>query len=443
MLTKTYYSRILYIIYAIIPFLLITGPALPDIFLTSFSIICLLFYFKKIIKLDMQSWIVSSLLLWIWFIIISFFAINKYLSFTDALIFIRFILFIIFSYILLINVEFKIIKFFLYIILFLCLFIALDSIFQFYNYSNEYGFGGDIFGIKPEGLYGRLSGPFKDLVPGSYLSRFLFFILFLYLLEKKNIYTLFLFTFSISLIISTIYFSGERMALATTLLGIALCIIFTKSLIKILLFSSFLSLIFIILNLNFHPYYNNYKIIESTSKHEGLIIEREFNCNKDVKCKKQFKTQPKIFSVIKNFNESAYGQIYLTSFQMWKDYPISGIGLNNFNSLCEKSNEYKKYHKDFGCTTHPHNYYLQSLVETGIIGFLIFCFLVISLFRKIFKLKFLDYKIVLISALLTIFWPIMSTGSFLKNWNMTFICFVCSIALILSEFIKNSKKNLD
>jgi len=434
------YSNLLYSIYIIIPFLLITGPALPDIFLTLFSIIFIFFYFRKLNNTKIELWMILIILLWIWFIIISFFAVDIYLSLTDAVIFLRFILFIIFSYLFLKHINIKFLKYILYSILCLCLFVSLDTFYQFYNFSNENGFGEDIFGRKPEGLYGRLSGPFSDLVTGSYLSRFIFFIIFLFLLEKKfileNKYLYFFVIFSLSLIVSAIYFSGERMALATTFLGFLLCFVFSKNLKKIILFSSMLSIIFIIININYHPYYNNYKIIKSTAKHEGLIIERNYVCENNNKCSKKFKVQPKFFTIIKNFNNSAYADIYLTSYNMWKDNILFGIGLNNFNFLCNKNAKYIN-NKSFGCTTHPHNIYLQALVESGFIGFLIFCFFAFSLFKKIFKSSNPDQRIVLIATLLTVFWPLMSTGSFLKNWNMTTICIICSICLVLSQINKS------
>ena len=61
---------------------------------------------------------------------------------------------------------------------------------------------------------------------------------------------------------------------------------------------------------------------------------------------------------------------------MWKDHPLHGIGLNNFTYLCKNDQRYKKLLKNIGCVTHPHNFYLQWLVETGVFGLLLFlCYL--------------------------------------------------------------------
>ena len=35
----------------------------------------------------------------------------------------------------------------------------------------------------------------------------------------------------------------------------------------------------IILSIKFHPSYNDYEIIESSSKEYGLLVEKKYNCN--------------------------------------------------------------------------------------------------------------------------------------------------------------------
>ena len=150
-------------------------------------------------------------------------------------------------------------------------------------------------------------------------------------------------------------------------------------------------------------------------------------------CSKEFKVQPEFIKILKEFNKSAYGEIYLSGLHMWTDFKLFGIGLNNFYKVCINEKKYNKYNKNFGCTTHPHNMYLQSLIETGLIGFLIFLFLMLLIIIKIVKTHEKNLRILLFSIYLTIFWPIMSTGSFLKNWNMVFISLIISLILIFSN----------
>ena len=90
------FNKIYFYIWLLIPITLITGPAIPDILLVIF---CLIFFFELFtksinIKLIDEKWMIILILLWIWFIFISFFAYDFNLSISDALIFIRFIVFI-------------------------------------------------------------------------------------------------------------------------------------------------------------------------------------------------------------------------------------------------------------------------------------------------------------------------------------------------------------
>ena len=69
----------------------------------------------------------------------------------------------------------------------------------------------------------------------------------------------------------------------------------------------------------------------------------------------------------------------------------------------------------------------------------------IDIIKKFYKFKdFLKYKhqVFGIIILLILFWPIMSTGSFLKNWNMIFICYLLGITLRINSInFKNFFKN--
>ena len=425
-----------YVIYLLFPILLITGPALPDIALVLFILLVIIFKKDLFFKIK-ETWMIFLLILWLWFLFISFFSYDLKTSMIDSIIFIRFVLFIILAYLLFTSLDIYLIKIILYVVLISCIFVSIDTFFQFYNYNYENGFGSDLLGKIPKGLYGRLSGPFNDLVPGSYLSRLIFFVIILYILERekieRNIYLVFLFYLVLILTFSIIYFTGERMAVATTLLGLFI-IIFSKNIRKLIFLSTLFSFFFIFINIALHPHYNNYKILISGSNHEGLLIEREIDCKENnQKCKKTYQMQPKFISVLKDFSKSAYGEIYLSALHMWNDNKITGIGLNNFTLICKEQIKYRKFNKNFGCTTHPHNIYIQVLVESGIIGLIIFLIFVILLFLKIYKIKNYDFRLISISIYLSIFWPIMSTGSILKNWNMVFISFMLSLLLILTD----------
>ncbi len=134
MINKFYQnSNIEKFIIIIFPLLLITGPALPDITAVLLSIYFLLFKIKKNFKQIINSyWIISFIALWLWFLVISFFAYNQITSFSDGIIFFRFIIFTVAIYFIFSEIDFKFLKILFYISLLIFSFVTLDTLFQFY-----------------------------------------------------------------------------------------------------------------------------------------------------------------------------------------------------------------------------------------------------------------------------------------------------------------------
>ena len=91
---------------------------------------------------------------------------------------------------------------------------------------------------------------------------------------------------------------------------------------------------------------------------------------------------------------------------------------------CKKKEYELKYHPydHIKCSTHPHNLYLQIISETGLVGFLIFVFILLFVFFKLIvyrkKLGFGD-KIFGI-ALFLILLPLPS-GNIFGTWYGSFI----------------------
>ena len=118
-----------------------------------------------------------------------------------------------------------------------------------------------------------------------------------------------------------------------------------------------------------------------------------------------------------------------TAYNMFKDKPIVGHGPKMFRIICKE----KKYAVGkHPCMTHPHNFYIQLLAETGFIGFLfLFCTLGYVLFAAlrqfkciIFKQKrpFTDYQVCLLAGILITVWPLSTNGNFFNNWLMITYC---------------------
>tara|TARA_B100000029_G_scaffold163165_1_gene159278 strand:+ start:3612 stop:4937 length:1326 start_codon:yes stop_codon:yes gene_type:complete len=432
---------ILFII--ILPLSLITGPAIPDLSVVLGGIFFLFYIFvKKKYKTILQQPIVKfSIFFWFFLLFISFFAENIYLAFRDSIIFIRYLLLPIFLiYIVYENIN--LLKFTLGLIFILVIFVSLDCVLQFYRYDPEIGFGKDIFGFTPD-WYGRLTGPFyKELIPGAYISKFgLVGLVFVYIFFKKIIYQNIISIIYLTLIGVVTYISGERMAFATFLLGLFFLFVFYKN--KRIVF--LISIIFIF-SINFlinknHPFYNDYIILESKPNHLGLKIQKEFNCKDDnnSKCTKIINLQPKFSEVLKNFNQSPYGQIYQVGIKIFNDHKIRGVGMNNFTYICRNDERYNANINNYNyCVTHPHNIYLQWLIEAGVFGLLFFLIYLYNIGKYILKNNYCKFSLISFSTLLILFWPIMSTGSLLKNWNGISTFFIIGLCLCLGKLKKEN-----
>ncbi len=428
-------------LFLLIPLFLITGPAIPDIVISLgsvFGIIYIIYHkeYKKILK---NNFFKISIIFWLSLIFISFFSYNKSNSFEDSIIFIRFLLIPIFCYFIFFRNN-KIFEKILIIILILVLFVCLDSFYQFMNYTSQNGFGEDLLGFKSN-WYGRLTGPFGDeLIPGSYISK-LGLLGFVYLISKKNLNkSIILHTSYLSAIFFISYVSGERMAFATYVLSLFILFIFLNKLRKTILFSFIIGIFLIFITINLHPFYNDFKIIESTQYHQGQKLEKFFKCedNNNKICSKIINVQPSFLEIIKNFSTSAYGEIYLLSSKMFLDNPITGIGINNFKYLCKNNNLYKSMMINYNCASHPHNIYIQWLAEGGLIVFISFILYLIILVNFIINNDGDNqYKIISLVILLSMFWPIMSTGSLIKNWYGIITFFIIGMCLCVSKFKSN------
>ena len=117
-----------------------------------------------------------------------------------------------------------------------------------------------------------------------------------------------------------------------------------------------------------------------------------------------------------------YEPIYLSSYKIFLDNLYFGIGTKMYRYSCSK----KEYFVENGCSTHPHNTYLQLLAETGIIGlipvitiftvllFLYMKHLIIYLINRKPLLK--NEEIILMSSIFISTFPFLPSLNFFHNW---------------------------
>ena len=131
-----------------------------------------------------------------------------------------------------------------------------------------------------------------------------------------------------------------------------------------------------------------------------------------------------VFNLVKNSN---YGPYYQVAWSIFQNYPIFGSGVKTFRIECRK----KAYSEYNGCTTHPHQLYLEFLSEIGLVGFLLFVsFFVYILFRAKKYLLKNQNGAVLCSALyvFALNIPLLPSGSFFTSFGATI--FWINIAII-------------
>ena len=129
---------------------------------------------------------------------------------------------------------------------------------------------------------------------------------------------------------------------------------------------------------------------------------------------------------------------------MFKDNILIGIGPKNFRVKCKD----EKYNfSKLTCSTHPHNFPLQLLAETGLFSFLIYLIINIliwfnlfkNLFSKIiYKKKTLsNFQISLLVNIAILIWPLAPNGNLFNNWLSIILYY--PVGFLLWEF-RNSKK---
>ena len=126
------------------------------------------------------------------------------------------------------------------------------------------------------------------------------------------------------------------------------------------------------------------------------------------------------------------------------------MGLKNYRYFCDnylKPIDPRPESQYQLCSTHPHNFILEILAETGIAGFTIFFIffykLIIFLKSRIKVLKkqpfFNEYAGLVYGNILMLFvyiFPLKTSGSFFTTWNASFFWMNLGFALLLT---KNNK----
>ena len=383
------------ILFSFIPASIIIGPAISlfNILLIDISFIFFIL-FKKDFKFLSNKTVKLIILLCLYLVFNSVIAKDFSMSAYRNLGFIRFgIFFLAFNYFFY-NKDF--VNRVLIIWVLTLSFLSLDTYLESISGTNLLGYG------KAYGA--RIVSFFKDEpIVGGYISGFYLIIIgFLFYLNDKilNKYKYIILIFTI-FFITAIILTGERSNSIKAILGFFLFYSlndnfkFKEKILSVLL----LVLVFIFL-LNT----SNFLKLRYGGQFFKPIISI-FQSNNEI-------------SVEREANKNLYIVLYQSGFEVFKKYKIFGVGNKNYRLETCSNEKNPKYY----CNTHPHQLYFEFLAEHGIVGTVILIFILFSLILSKIKIIFCSknyLQLGCLTFLLTSFVPLLPSGAFFADYNLT------------------------
>jgi len=405
---------ILYIIASIIPLLTIS-IFIADLIYSLLAIIFLIYLIINNFRLDYKNtFFLTSITFYFVCVISSSLSDDILFSLKSSLPLLRVFLFIfLLSYLISFNKNLIDIFYNFFLITFSIL--LLYGFFQYiYEYSNL---------INSDKLHIaniRLKLFFSDEQKvGSFLVRLYGLFLALHIIKKNKSNFQNIFFIILTLFCSiVILLSGERTSLFFMIMFFFMCLVLLniKFKIKLICISSISISFFILLSLN-------------SNLSSRIIFDKnnKFNFSKDE-------------IIIFTPQHTAH---YKTAAKMFLEKPYLGHGPKMFRILC--SNEkYASVVKLYygGCSSHPHNTYLQLLAETGLVGASIFSlgffYIIYTLIKHFFMIilyrkgNLTDYQIILSATVLITFWPFSPAGNVFNNWLL--IVYSLPLSFYVNEF---------
>lgn len=282
--------------------------------------------------------------------------------------------------------------------------VLIDSLIQYFVGYNIFGF--------PKFDYYRLTSFFKnEPIVGSFLMKFLIPLLIFYLYLNNNSTKKIIYLFVSILSFVVIILSGERLALIQ---------------------SSFAFLILLIYFFYKKSFSKNILLIFVT-----IFIALFFSIN-DVIKKRLYDTNMEFIYLFKNLNSididklgslKNYFYNFKSGFEYWEHNKIFGGGYRSYNKYCSIKLQNSDYAT--GCSTHPHNIYIETLADHGLFGLLLFTvFLILIIQKNIFYQN--GFNLVLIMMI----FPFFPSQSFYSSYYNSIFLLILVLSFLKKTNIK-------
>ena len=259
---------------------------------------------------------------------------------------------------------------------------------------------------------GRLSWPYDDLVPGNYLSKVgmpVFTIMVALAVGARPKVAAVMGCLSLVTIITSV-FTGERINFLIRACGGMMAALFWR------------------------PKWYRYTALVIV---EVLAIWLVFTFSPSM----QKRYIDSFISDVPFSASSPYYRVLGAGPEVAKDSLILGLGPAAFRDLCP---EMISSSSQFICHNHPHNFYVQLLTETGVIGLITGSVMIISIVWAAFGGWRQNRSNVVAATAFVIpfglFFPVQTTGDFFGQWNNIFMWSAIALALAAAETLTEEQK---
>ncbi len=444
-------SKLLTYLVYFFPLTFIYGNLLTNIFILLIIILGISVFQKDLIiwkdKLAFLL-ILSFFLLVIFSTLYQYFFFKTYPDWIKSILYLRFLLFLI---VIKTMVQKKVLKLnnFINICFFIIIIICFDILLQ-------YLIGFNLIGNNPINFPGMTyyTGFFnKELIAGGFILMFSLFGIFTVPISlggkgKKLISISFLLLFI--LITISLILAGNRMPV---IMFIIFAIILTFMIKNKEYKNKFLILSVIILIIGVTVIYNSsmiklrFKSFVNGIPNPSVVLSE---VKKSFPELEKYKNSGQIFSNIEEFKNSevyknqipfftGHTQIFITSIDLIIENPIFGSGIKSFRNNCST----KTHLPNRVCENHPHNFYLDIIGDTGLLGMSLIISSILILLIKVYKdylkgnerknnISDWAYLAVILSVIIQ-FFPFKSAGSFFSTFNSSYTFLILGFLIGLNE----------